>query len=562
MPLSVLSVIQTGQPGDPSQSSSFGFLGSAKGEPLKECNEAMARVAVIGAGVGGLSAAALLAAQGCEVRVFERAGAPGGKMRLVQAGGAHLDGGPTVFTLRETFEALFDAVGEDFAAHVRLRRLDVLARHAWSAEERLDLFADPARSREAIAAFAGPREARAFDAFRHEAARIFALLRKPFLEADKPPGPLHLTARMGRAGQLAGVFALRPYETLWGAVCGHFRDPRLRQLFARYATYCGASPFQAPATLMLIAHAEQAGVWSVEGGMHALAQALARLAEAKGARLQYGCAVAGIEVAGGRARGISLESGERWAADAVVCNADPAAIAAGLFGAEAAPAVAPPPTRARSFSAVVWGLEAAPKGFALARHNVCFSRNYKAEFHDIRAGRAPTEPTIYVCAQDREEGLARPAGPERLLLIMNAPARGDGEPPTQEESEAWNTNATASLTRCGLSLGPLTTAQRTSPWDFARLFPGTGGAIYGRASHGWLGSFLRPKARTSLPGLYLAGGATHPGAGVPMAALSGRLAAQALLADRARGRISASFRPRAATPGGTWTPSAATAASD
>jgi hypothetical protein len=150
---------------------------------------------------------------------------------------------------------------------------------------------------------------------------------------------------------------------MWRALGDYFRDPRLRQLFGRYATYCGSSPFQAPATLMLVAHVEQEGVWLVEGGMHRLAVALEGLAERRGATFRYGAEAAEILVAGGKVAGVRLASGERLDADAVVLNADVAAVAAGRFGPAAAGAVPKVPRSSRSLSAVTWALHARTEGF-------------------------------------------------------------------------------------------------------------------------------------------------------------------------------------------------------
>jgi 1-hydroxycarotenoid 3,4-desaturase len=330
---------------------------------------------------------------------------------------------------------------------------------------------------------------------------------------------------------LPGLLRISPFATLWSALTQHFRDPRLLALFGRYATYCGSSPFESPATLMLIAHVEQEGVWYVDGGMHSIARALARLAEARGATFRYGAEVAEVLVEGGRASGVLLASGERIEADAVVCNADTAAFAAGLFGAAvrgAAPAVA---EADRSLSAVTWCLSARCEGFPLVRHNVFFSADYRAEFEDLFAHRRlPRAPTIYVCAQDRGDHAMPPASPERLLVLVNAPATG-GLP--EAELETCETATFAALRRAGLTV-TAEASVRTTPREFAAMFPATGGALYGRATHGWQASFLRPGARSAIPGLYLAGGGAHPGAGVPMAMMSGRLAVEALMADRAR----------------------------
>jgi 1-hydroxycarotenoid 3,4-desaturase len=501
------------------------------------------RVVVVGAGIGGLAAALDLAARGMEVIVAERANGPGGKMREVSVGGALVDAGPTVFTMRWVFDEILGDAGTSLAEHVTLRPLEVLARHAWDAEVRLDLYADVARSAAAIGEFAGLAEARGFLAFSARARAIYATLEKPFLRAQRG-GPLALVGRTGLIG-LPALWRIAPFTTLWRALGEYFRDPRLRQLFGRYATYCGSSPFLSPATLMLVAHVEQEGVWAVEGGMFRIAEALVRIATARGAVFRFGTEVAEVTTQGGRASGVLLANGERIAANAVVVNADAAAVTGGLLGAGIARAVPRIRASPRSLSALTWAMRASATGFPLARHNVFFGGNYEAEFDAIfRRSRLPDAPTVYVCAQDRNEhdGMHGETN-ERLLCLVNAPATGDTQDFGPAEIESCAEHTFSLLTRCGLNVQrrPENTVV-TTPSEFARLFPATGGALYGPVSHGWRASFQRPGARTRLPGLYLAGGSTHPGPGVPMAALSGRMAAASLLADLAsthRSRVAA-----------------------
>ena len=484
------------------------------------------RVIVIGAGVGGLAAAIGLASRGAAVTLLDSAARPGGKLRALPSAGGGIDAGPTVFTMRFVFDALFAAAGTTLDQHLTMRPLDLLARHAWNQSETLDLFADIDRSADAIAAFAGPAEAAGYRAFRARAAHVHRVLRAPFMQAQKPSA-LSLTAGAG----LADMWRVAPFSTLWRTLGAHFRDPRLRQLFGRYATYSGSSPFQAPATLMLIADVEHQGVWIIDGGMARLAETMTRLASALGTAVRANATVAEILTRDGRARGVRLTDGERLDADAVVCATDFAALSAGLFGPDVARAVPPAGAARRSLSAVTWTLSAATSGFPLSRHNVFFSRDYAAEFDAIFRRRAlPTEPTVYVCAQDRGGGVAAANGPERLLVLINAPANGDHETFTAAEIEQCETATFGVLARCGLTLDRRT-ATVTTPADFARMFPATGGALYGQAMHGAMAAFRRPGARSAIPGLYLAGGSVHPGPGLPMAALSGRLAAEAVFLD-------------------------------
>jgi 1-hydroxycarotenoid 3,4-desaturase len=490
------------------------------------------RVAVVGAGIAGLVSALELARAGHEVRVFERQSAPGGKMRRIMAGGRPVDAGPTVFTMRWVFERIFGDAGAVFADEVRLQPLRILARHSWNDSERLDLFASVDESADAIGVFAGAREADGFRQFCVRARDIYNTLEEPFIRSPQPT-PISLALGAGLRG-LGDMWRISPFSTLWNALGDHFRDPRLRQLFGRYATYCGSSPFDAPATLMLVAHVEQEGVWIIEDGMFALAAALARLAEANGAVFSYNTEVEEVLARGNGVSGLRLRNGETVEADSVIVNADCAAVAAGLLGRSVAGTVSQLRRDQRSLSAMTWVMNAKADGFPLIRHNVFFSSDYAAEFDDIfRRARLPREPTVYVCAQDRSDDPAEFAGgPERLLVLVNAPATGDTDLYAGAEVAECEERTFSLLQRQGLSVDRAS-AQTvlTTPTGFNQLFPATGGALYGAASHGWMASFSRPGGKTRIPGLYLAGGSVHPGPGVPMAALSGWLAAAQLAVD-------------------------------
>ena len=259
-----------------------------------------------------------------------------------------------------------------------------------------------------------------------------------------------------------------------------------------------------------------------------------------------------MDTAAGRVSGVTLADGSFVAADAIVCNADAAALALGRFGTAAASRAGLARGSRRSLSAVTWAMRARSSGFPLHYHNVFFSADYRAEFDDIFARRRlPEAPTVYVCAQDRGCERDPPQQAERLFCLVNAPATGDAAASDPEEFDRCETRTFQHLRQLGLEIDRGTgSATRTTPRDFEGLFPGTGGALYGQASHGWRASFTRPGSRTRLPGLYLAGGSTHPGPGVPMAALSGRLAAASILEDF----VSTTRLSRVAMHGGISTP--------
>ncbi len=511
-------------------------------------------VCVVGAGIGGLVGAIELAARGWDVTVLDAAASVGGKMRRERCGERWVDAGPTVLTLRTVLDDVFSRAGTQLAQHLTLEPMHTLARHVWPDGSQLDLFDDPHASARAIAAFADDAEAQRFLQFLAHARQIWQTVEGPFVHAQRPT-PAGILATHGLAA-LPMLLRIDSRRTMWQALGHYFRDPRLQQLFGRYATYTGCSPFQAPATLNLVAWVETQGVWRVQGGMHKVALALQAVLQGLGGRVVLDTPVAQVRVTHGRASGVTLASGEQVPADVVLFAGDAAALAGGLLGDAARGAVKPVAPRERSLSAVTWCLEAETAGVNLVHHNVFFGGPSHAEFSALFGRQQlPAAPTVYVCAQDRDDG-ATAAGPERLLVLVNAPATADSAPLAAEELVACQDRTFKYLQQLGLRVTPTAVPVQTSPVEFAARFPGTGGALYGAATHRWTATLDRPAARTAIPGLYLAGGSAHPGAGVPMAALSGRLAAEAIAADQPSTHRSLP----AATPGGTSTRSATAAA--
>lgn len=508
-------------------------------------------IVVIGAGIAGLGAAARLAQAGERVIVLERHGAPGGKIRTLPSVAGPVDTGPTVLTMRHIFDDLFACLGEHIEDHVGLVRQNMIARHFWRDGSQLDLFDDDERNIAAITAFAGSRAARQFIAFSSRAKTLFEGFDAPMMQAAEPSFTAlakHVAMRPALARQMA------PASTLHSLLQRSFDDPRLVQLFGRYATYVGGSPYRAPALLSLIWQAESAGVWAVRGGIHKLADALARLAQARGATFCYNAHVSEITVQDGRITGVMLQDGSAIPTQTVIFNGDPRALAMGDLGSDCTGVAPQTKTLPRSLSAQVWAFAAKPSGPELGHHNVFFRDDPKTEFDALERGQISDNPTLYICAMDR--GLPDPPPEiERFEIIANAPPTTVAQARPQEFAPC-QTRTFQTLAAFGLRFDPVPEqAALTAPQQFARLFPQTAGSLYGQSPHGTMAAFQRPTARTPIKGLYLAGGGVHPGAGVPMATLSAKHAAEAILSDR----ISTSMSRRTATPGGTSTGSATTA---
>jgi 1-hydroxycarotenoid 3,4-desaturase len=494
---------------------------------------------VIGAGVGGLAAAIQLGRAGVKVRLYERAATVGGKLRELDLGGRKILGGPSVLTMRWVFDELFDG---RLADYLTLAPIDPLCRHFFSDQSQLDLFSDADASREAIRRFAGTRNADGYTRFRKQAHKIFDIVKKPFMEEAVPSLFDFMSPRS--LWQLTQIDGMR---TLMRAVEDYFVDPRLRQLFARYATYNGSSPYHAPATLAVIAHVENAhGIFGVAGGIYRLAEALERRAHELGVEIVTGADVDEIvvEPSGGplatalRARGVRVNGAIEWA-DCIVANCD-AADAYGRLLAHAAPArkqMRKYEDEELSLSAyVLLALAPPPVKLPLAHHNVFFSSDYAREFAElIDERRPPEDPTVYVCHEattvDKSSDSANTEEP--YFILTNAPPLDAGGAAVDWSVEAGRCRARIErvLSRHGWTLTPSATGEIT-PRDFAARFVSSKGAIYGLASNSRLAAFKRP-ANTfpGIEGLYFCGGSVHPGAGLPMVVLSARIATRLALAN-------------------------------
>lgn len=478
------------------------------------------RAVIAGGGLGGLAAALRLRAAGWDVTLCDNGPAPGGKMNRWSAHGYTFDTGPTLLTMPHILARLFADLGERLEEHLELVPLDPHAEYVFPDGCRITVPADLEEWIE-TARRIEPCDAEGIRSLHRIGERIYRLSEHTFFRRH----PLSL--------QPPPAAALRcfPLRHAWGGyaktVARFLRDPRLRQIYLRYPTYVGSSPYLCPATLLVIPYIERAfGAWRVRGGMYRIVEALVGLARARGIEMLSGATVECIECEGRRTRGLRLAGGVRLAADVVVWNGD----AAGLARALGAPAEAEPGSRSLSGVILLAGLRRRPAG--LQAHTVLLSADYAHEFADLfERRRFPRDPTVYVHAP-ADPALAPPAG-EALYLMANAP----GEP-TVRWDEAMLQDArrriAARVRAAGFGdfEGEAEVCELWHPGRLAARYLAPGGAIYGSNSHGWRRAFLRPPNRVrGRRGLYCAGGSFHPGGGVPMVLLSAEITARMVAAD-------------------------------
>lgn len=488
-----------------------------------ERNDKLARkIIIVGAGIGGLSSAVKLAHAGHQVHVIEASGGPGGKMRTYAGSTGPVDIGPTVLTLLPVFERLFRSIGENINEHIELCREPILARHWWPDGTRLDLHDNFDASLSEMRKVFGTSTAKEFEKFYHDTRALFDCFDLPVMQNARPNMQAMTAAVFKKPSILP---KMQPLSTLEKSLCKYFKDPRLQQLFGRYATYVGGAPQTTPALLSLIWQAEARGVWTIKGGMNQLAQAIEQLCIARGAQFTYHKKVVELRQSGDHIDTVVLDDGSVMSADAVVFNGDPRALSTGQLGKDVRHIAKNTATEKRSLSAYVWGFDARLEAQELAHHNVFFADTPNSEFAAIQIGEMPQDPTIYICAQDR--GFEKPIPDvDRLEIILNAPPLSK-RAPQPEDFDRCKAITFNRLQRFGLTFQrELKREHLTMPEDFARLFPASDGSLYGQSPEGMMATLKRPQCMTQIKNLFLVGGGVHPGAGVPMAALCGQLAVE------------------------------------
>lgn len=498
----------------------------------------MKRVAVVGAGLGGLSAAIYLAVAGFAVEVFEKATDAGGKAAERRLGPFRFDTGPSLVTLASVWDELFAAAGRRREDYLRLVPLNPIAEYFWPQGSRLSA---PGTVPELATAFARQGWAPEADtlAWFDRGRRLWDLAGPLFLRHSlHDPRTWALAATWStlfRAGQLDSGRSLKQ------AIDARFQDPRVRQFFGRYATYNGSDPRRIPATFSMIPWVEFGlGAWAALDGIHAIPRAMQRLAADLGVTFRFSTPVKAIVHSRGHIQGVQVDRAV-LPFDAVVCNADVGPLYHLLaHGGPLSPRQTAWRERYRrgepSSSGVVflWGVDTS---FAeLGLHNVFFSPDSDAEFRSLFHDRKPpTDPTVYVNITAKTTPGDAPPGQENWFVLVNAPH----DPGPQRIVDSWAIERLreATLRRIEENLGRVVRSHIVheaimTPADLEAATGCPGGSLYGLASHQARAAFNRhPNRAPGFRGLYVCGGSSHPGGGMPLAVLSGRIAAELATRD-------------------------------
>jgi diapolycopene oxygenase len=508
-----------------------------------------ASVGVIGGGLAGLAAACTLAARGHRVQLFEANAWLGGKAAVLETEGFRFDMGPTILILPSVLRRLFEEADRRLEDYLTLTPLEPQWRCFFDDGSRLDLVGDTSAMAARLADFA-PGDADGYRRFMALSERLHRVSDDYFLWRSVNSMSDTFEARGAlRLDVLKDVLSMRLGRTVSGTVRRHLRDERVAQMVDHFIQYVGSSPEASPAVLCGIAHMQTSeGVWYPAGGTRTIPLALTRLARELGVTFHNNTPVRRILTASGQVTGLETAAGRPVPLDAVVSNMDAVRTYRELLGNPEQGPHQPAPEPACSGVVLYLGLNRAyPQ---LEHHNFVFSRNPHEEFDAIyRRGEPADDPTCYVCAPARTDPAVAPPGGEALYVLVHVPYLRDGQD-WRQMLPHYRRRILAKLERTAglVDLSERIVTERVlTPHDVHQRYRVLNGAIYGLASHGrWTGAFKPGNRRTDVPGLYLAGGAAHPGPGMPMVLMSGWIAADALDQDR-RGRFAAGVAPADST---------------
>jgi diapolycopene oxygenase len=502
------------------------------------------RVVVVGGGLGGLAAACTLAARGYAVTLCDKNAWVGGKAAVLAEQGFRFDMGPTILTIPGVLKRLYAEAGRDMERYLDLVPLDPQWRSFFDDGTALDLFADVGRMRATLDAYApGSGSGAGYARFMDLSARLHDISDEYFFWRSVGGLRDMFDPRRGLSVSIVKeVLGMRPGRSVAGTVRSFVPDPRAAQMLDHFTQYVGSCPESSPAVLCGIAHMQSNdGVWYPRGGTGAVPRALASLAVDLGVEIRTRTPIARVLVEGGRVRGVETASGETIAAAAVVSNSDSVRTHRELVAGPARDRFLKRRRYEPACSGVVLYLGLSKRYEQLIHHNFVFSHDPHQEFEQIyRRGEPADDPTCYVCAPAVTEPEVAPPGGEALYVLVHTPYLR----PHHDWSKMFAPYRRRIIEKLESTAGlkdlerHIVFERALTPQDIHDRYHVLDGAIYGLASHGkFLGAFKPANRSPDIEGLYLAGGAAHPGPGMPMVMMSGWIAADCVdrdgLVDRA-----------------------------
>jgi phytoene desaturase len=481
-------------------------------------------VVVVGAGLGGLSAALRLAGAGRQVTVIEREQVPGGRAGVVEAGGYTFDTGPTVLTMPDLIADALDCVGESLDDWLDLTPVDPLYRATYADGSRLDVHADPARMEQEIREVCGPGDAEGFARFTEFVSKVYRYEMRDFIDTNMDSPLSVATPNLARLAAVGGFRRLAP------KVAQYLKDPRLQKVYSFQAMYAGLSPHDALAIYSVIAYMDSvAGVYFAQGGMHAVPRALAGAAEKHGVTFRYGTTVDRVEVQGRRAVAVHTSDGERVACDAVVLNPDLPVAWRDLMGRT--------PRR-------VERLDYSPSCYVMlagstadydigALHNISFGHSWEDVFTELIDDRqVMSDPSLLVTVPTHMDPSLAPPGRHSYYVLFPTPNL-DADIDWRTFAPRYRDHVLSTLEERGYTgFGEAIEVEHvTTPLDWQAQGMERGTPFAAAHRFGQTGPF-RPRNIWG-DNVVFAGSGTTPGVGVPMVLVSGRLAAERITGPQA-----------------------------
>ena len=485
----------------------------------------MSRIAIVGAGVGGLAAAVKLAALGHEVEIFEGSNFVGGKCRTETINGYSFDLGPSLFTLPAVYRDLFLKTGAPLEEEVELLALDPAFEYRFSDGTQFQYSGTRGALMESISAAFGQKASQEWQRLLDRGSEMWGVARDPFIQSPIAP----LGSMIRRKGVVRDTRAIAPHRTLRSLGRSLVSEPHLRMLIDRYATYTGSDPRKAPAALLTIPYIESTfGAWHIKGGVGMLSRALTRRAESLGVRIHLESEVSSIENISGAVTGIRLASGDFHGADIVISNADATHTFNSLIEAPKESAKLARVQPSLSGFVLLLGLRGRTTG--LGHNTVLFSDDYDAEF-DALFGKSPKlieDPTIYICSPD-DQSMRPHAESESWFVLVNTPGTLFVDWSNSELVEKYKNHIIDLMEARGLEIRHrIEVCEVRTPVDFERENRAPGGGIYGKAGNSRTAALSRTKNSTHIRGLYCVGGSVHPGGGLPMVGIGAEIVCKAI----------------------------------